>query len=70
MDQNMLTLREQAKTLTAKHGLSEEALLIAEEERKLNLLLMEHERMMPSQDNIQNQHSNNSYIMQPDYLVN
>jgi hypothetical protein len=35
----MNSLREQAKCLTLKHGLSEEALLIEEEERKLNELM-------------------------------
>ena len=32
MDRNMFNLREQAKSLSLKHGLSEEALLIEEEE--------------------------------------
>lgn len=40
MDKNMLDLKEQAKSLSIKHGLSEEALLIEEEERKLELLMM------------------------------
>lgn len=44
MDKNMLSLREQAKSLSIKHGLSEEALLIEEEERKLEQLMMEHDR--------------------------
>ena len=39
MDRNMLSVREQAKSLSLKHGLSEEALLIEEEERKLNQLI-------------------------------
>ena len=39
MDRNMLSLREQAKTLSLKHGLSEEALLIEEEEEKLHQLI-------------------------------
>jgi predicted protein tyrosine phosphatase len=32
LDKNMLNLRQQAKTLSLKHGLSEEAMLIEEEE--------------------------------------
>ena len=45
MDRNMLNLREQAKTLSLKHGLSEEALLIEEEEQKLYQLMQENERV-------------------------
>jgi len=40
----MLSLTQQAKSLSLKHGLSEEALLIEEEERKLNELMMDHDR--------------------------
>jgi hypothetical protein len=44
IDKNMISLTQQAKCLTLKHGLSEEALLIEEEERKLNELMMDHDR--------------------------
>lgn len=39
LDKNMLSLREQAKSLSLKHGLSEEAMLIEEEEQKLYKLM-------------------------------
>ena len=57
MERNMQTLREQAKNLSIKHGLSEEALLIEEEERKLYQLIEEHDRAFTGvewhQDNLQ-----------------
>ena len=39
MDKNLLNLRNHAKSLSLKHGLSEEALLIEEEEQKLYQLM-------------------------------
>lgn len=54
----MISLTEQAKSLTLKHGLSEEAMLIEEEERKLQMLMMDHDRAYNEGDFIQ---SNGSY---------
>ena len=36
MDINMLSLKNEAKSLSIKHGLSEEAILIQQEEERLN----------------------------------
>lgn len=44
MDMNMLNLKDEAKELSIKHGLSEEALLIEQEEHRLNQLLSEQAR--------------------------
>ena len=41
IDRNMLNLKDQAKSLSLKHGLSEEAMLIEHEEIRLNQLLQD-----------------------------
>ena len=41
----MLSLKEEAKSLTLKHGMNEEALLIQQEEERLNQLLQDDNQM-------------------------
>ena len=41
----MLSLKEEAKSLTSKHGMNEEAMLIMQEEERLNQLLMDDNQM-------------------------